>query len=70
MPLDHGIENALIAKLNAALHSVEKDKVSACGQLNAFINQVQGLAGSGQITQSNVLQLMNSAQTIQNALGC
>ena len=70
MHLNHGIQNALIAKLNAASHSVEKDKVSACGQLNAFVNQVQGLARAGQITLSNSLQLMNSAQAIQNALGC
>ncbi len=43
---------------------------SACDQLNAFINQVQGLASGGQIPQSDALQLMNSAEAIQNALGC
>jgi YVTN family beta-propeller protein len=72
MHLDHGIQNALIAKLDAALHSLDQKTKSnsACGRLNAFVNQVQGLAVSGQITQSNALQLMNSAQAIQNALGC
>lgn len=72
MHLGHGIENALIAKLNAALHSLNHNPMSksACGQLNAFINQVQGLAGRGQISLSDAHQLMNSAQAIQNALGC
>jgi YVTN family beta-propeller protein len=71
MHLNHGIQNALIAKLNAALHSVNQNKSnSACGQLNSFVNQVQGLAVGGQITQSDALRLMNSAQAIQTALGC
>lgn len=70
MHLNHGIQNALIAKLDAALHSIENDKVSACGQLNAFVSQVQGITMGGQITPSDALQLMNSAQAIQNALGC
>jgi YVTN family beta-propeller protein len=70
--LSHGIENALIAKLDAALHSLNHNPMSnsACGQLNAFVNQVQGLAMGGQITQSDALQLMNSAQAIESALGC
>lgn len=61
MHLDHGIQNALIAKLDAALRSLnQKHKSnSACGQLNAFINQVQGLSGTGQISLSQALQLIN-----------
>jgi hypothetical protein len=31
---------------------------------------VQGLTTGGQITLSDALQLMNSAQAVQGALGC
>ena len=72
MQLNHGIQNALIVKLDAALQSLDQKPMSksACSQLNAFINQVQGIAMGGQITPSDALQLMNSAQAIQRALGC
>jgi hypothetical protein len=45
-------------------------KAGTCAQMSGFIQQVQGLARGGQITLSDALQLMNSAQAIQNALGC
>jgi YVTN family beta-propeller protein len=71
--LGHGIQNALVARLNAASQFLDHKpmiKAGACAELNGFIQQVQGLARGGQITLSDALQLMNSAQAIQNALGC
>ena len=73
MHLNFGLGNALIAKLNAALQFLEHEpmiKVGSCAELNGFAPQVQGIARTGQITLSDALQLMNSAQAIQNALGC
>lgn len=73
MSLNHGIQNALIAHLNAALQFLDHRpmiKVGACAELNGFGQQVQGIARTDQITLSNALQLMNSAQAIQMALGC
>ena len=40
-----GIENALSAKLEAALASLEADRPSSIQQLEAFINQVEALRG-------------------------
>jgi Tfp pilus assembly ATPase PilU len=71
--LSHGIQNGLITQLDAASQFLEHKpmiKVCACAELNGFIQHLQGLARSGQITLSDALQLMNSAQAIQNALGC
>jgi hypothetical protein len=45
-------------------------KAGACAEMSGFIQHVQGLARGDQITLSDALQLMNSAQAIQNALGC
>jgi hypothetical protein len=60
MHLNHGVQNALITKLSAALHSVEKDKVNACGQLDAFVNQVQGLALITNLEQASCFGLIPS----------
>jgi hypothetical protein len=44
--LPHGTENSLLAKLNAALASVNRgDSESARGQLGAFINEVSAQSG-------------------------
>lgn len=71
--LNPGIQNALIAQLNAALQFLDHKpviKVGACAELNGFIQHVQGIARTGQITLSNALQLMNSGEAIQTALDC
>jgi YVTN family beta-propeller protein len=71
--LGHGIQNALVVRLNAASQFLDHKpmiKAGACAEMSGFIQQVQGLARSGQITLSDALQLMNSAQAIRNALGC
>jgi len=44
--LDHGIENSLLAKVNAAADSFEAGDIDdAIGSLNAFINQVNAQSG-------------------------
>jgi hypothetical protein len=71
--LNPGIQNALIAQLKAALQFLDHKpviKVGACAELNGFIQHVQGIARTGQITLSNALQLMNSGEAIQTALDC
>jgi hypothetical protein len=71
--LNPGIQKALIVRLHAASQFLDHKpmiKTGACAELNGFVQQVQGIARGGQITLSNALQLMNSAQAIQRALGC
>ena len=73
IPLNHGIQNALITQLNGVLQFLDHKpmmKVGACAELNGFIQQIQGIARTDQITLSNALQLMNAAQAIQTALNC
>jgi hypothetical protein len=59
-------KDGLIAKLQAALGS---GKPASCNQLNAFINQVQGLLGSG-LSQDEVDELVAAANLIKQSLGC
>jgi hypothetical protein len=67
--LPHGTENSLLAKLNAALASVNRgDATSAKGQLGAFINEVSAQSGK-KIPAQSAAALIASAQQIINALG-
>jgi hypothetical protein len=71
MNLDHGLQTSLIASLNAALDSLNHNNhVSACNQLSAFVSKVHAEVFSGHLSTANALQLIQSAQAIQNALGC
>jgi hypothetical protein len=71
MNLDHGLQTNLIASLNAALDSLNHNNhVSACNQLSAFVNKVHAALFSGCLSTADVLQLIQSAEAIQNALGC
>ena len=62
-----GIENALSATLQAILASVESDRLAAIQQFQAFINQVEALAGK-QATQAESDELRTDAQNIVAAL--
>jgi hypothetical protein len=71
MNLDHGLQTSLIASLNAARDSLNHNNhVSACNQLSAFVNKVHAEVFSGRLSTADALQLIQSAQAIQNALGC
>jgi N-acetylneuraminic acid mutarotase len=68
----HGIENSLDAKLQAALAAIDSLKggniASAVNQLNAFINAVQAQSGKAiPVDQAN--QLIAAAQQVKAALG-
>lgn len=68
--LAHGLENALTAKLEGALRSLEAGNLAAaCGPLGAFVNQVQAQAGKG-LTAQQADALIEAAQSIRGLLGC
>ena len=68
--LDHGIENSLLAKLSNALAAISAGNLgSACGLLDAFINEVQAQTGK-KITAAQAAQLIAAATQIKAVLGC
>ncbi len=69
--LDFGNGNALNAKLNAAMASVNKgNSKAACNQLRAFINQVQALLKSGKLSAASAQSLLAAVAQAQGLLGC
>jgi len=69
-PLSKGLQTSLNAKLNAALNAVNAGNTSAaCGQIGAFINQVNAQSGN-RLTMDQAMQLRKTAQLIQAALAC
>lgn len=68
--LHHGIENSLLAKLQAALDAVSAgDLATACAALADFINAVSAQAGK-KITDEQASQLIDAATGIRAMLGC
>jgi DNA/RNA endonuclease G (NUC1) len=67
--LTSGEGNALNATLEAARVSIERDRPSAANQLNAFINQVQALQGSGRISAATAQQLIAAANRVIRSIG-
>ena len=68
--LDQGVSNSLRAKLQTVLESLNNGITSAaCGQLKAFLNEVQSQAGK-KIPADKAAQLMTSADNISAMLGC
>jgi FIMAH domain len=69
--LNTGQSNALLAKLNAALASVNSGGASPATihQLGAFIHQVQGLVLGGVLTSAEAQTLINQANGIIAELG-
>jgi hypothetical protein len=65
-----GIRNALLAKLDAALdHIQSQSTTAACGELEAFINQVEAQAGQAILT-GDASALVDAAARIRAVLGC
>jgi hypothetical protein len=67
--LNKGQGNALIAKLDAAIKSIDKGNITpALNQLQAFINQVNAFIRSGQLTPSVGQALIDAANAVINSL--
>lgn len=67
--LNKGQGNALIAKLEAALKSLDKGNAqAACNQLQAFVNQVNAFINSGKLTPEQGQELINAANAVINEL--
>lgn len=66
LPLQDGEIQSLTSKLDAAARSVAADRPSACGQLGAFINEVQALRSTGRLAPAVADALI---QQIQDVIG-
>jgi hypothetical protein len=65
-----GVQNALLAKLNAALAHIQgNDTADACAELQAFIHQVEAQAGKA-ISTSDASALVTAAVQIRAVIGC
>jgi hypothetical protein len=70
MNIKKGLANSLIAKVRAARASAQKGNLSAaCGEMAAFLNEVQAQTGNG-LTPSQAQQLTASANEIRRLLAC
>jgi Thrombospondin type 3 repeat len=68
--LDKGPANSLLVKVQAASKSILSGQtVDACGQLGAFINEVQAQSGN-KIAAAAAASLIAAAQQIRTGLGC
>jgi hypothetical protein len=69
--LNGGNANALIAKLSAALQSLNQgNSKPACNQIQAFINQVNSLMAGGTLTAAQGQALIDAANAIALQIGC
>ena len=70
LDLQGGLQGSLTVKLQNAAASVADGDVSAgCGQLEAFINQVEALAGK-KIDSAATSALITAARDAQDSMGC
>ncbi|MFL6461542.1 MAG: YncE family protein [Nitrososphaeraceae archaeon] len=72
--ISQGIQASLVSTLNTAMFILSTNYtgnyIAACNHLNAFNNQVYGGVRYGLIDPSSGIQLVQSNQAIQQALGC
>jgi hypothetical protein len=68
------VANSVTAPLGQASALLSDNNSSndnaACGKLDAFINQVNAKAKSGQLTSAQASQLLQAANAIKASLGC
>jgi hypothetical protein len=70
LALDHGIANALDSKLDDALTALAAgDTATACGSLNAFLNQVAAQRGK-RLSEAEADDLTTAVNEVGAALGC
>jgi hypothetical protein len=63
--------NPLLTKLNQVLDKLEREQTSAaCGQLGAFINQVNAYIGNGTLTAADGQALIDATNALRADLGC
>jgi len=62
-------QQALKLLQNAASSLSRSNAAAACGQVDAFINQVQAQVGKA-LTAEQAAQLLQRAADVQSALGC
>jgi hemerythrin-like domain-containing protein len=71
LKLQHGIENSLLAKLDAAIQKLDDDNdnndLAAINSLQAFINAVEAQSGK-KISEEDVDDLIAAAQQIIDLL--
>ena len=69
--LTSGQALGLIAKLNQAIASLNAgDTASACNQMGAFINQVNGFINAGKLSAAQGASLIQAARSIRTSIGC
>jgi hypothetical protein len=69
--LSQGNANSLSKKLDTALTSLNGgNQQAACGQLAAFINEVNANVKSGKLTQQQAQPLIDAANAVRTQLGC
>lgn len=63
--------SGLTAKLNALISSVNRGNgIAGCGQLGAFLNQLEALVRSGSLSAAAAEPLRTSAMRLSASLGC
>jgi hypothetical protein len=68
--LQPGLENSLVAHLNAAFDAAEADRPApVCGALNGFTGEAEAQTGKG-LTVAQAGELIPAVQRIQSTLGC
>ena len=68
--LEKGIANSLLVKIQGASRDLSTGQTSsACGKLDAFVNEVQAQSGN-KIPAAAAADLIAAAQRIRNGLGC
>ena len=68
--LNGGTANSLTSKLDNTAKSLGKNNANAaCGQVDAFINQVNALSGN-QLTAAQAAELLASANQLKTSVGC
>jgi hypothetical protein len=64
-------KHSLLVKLNAAADSMQRgNSNAACGQLNAFANEVSADQNAGHISTGDAGSLVDGARHLQASLGC
>lgn len=73
LPLNPGQKNSLTVKLEAAINQLSKVPPHvrpACGQLKAFVNEVEAFIQSNKLTEAQGQPLIDDANAIRTELGC
>src|SRR5712691_6955320 len=69
--LNAGQRNSLLVKMQAVLDSLQRgNSNAACGQLNAFVNEVDADQKAGRLTSGDAGTMTDAARQIQRSLGC